>query len=54
MADINMGGPTDCSICISIIRSVDRHIKLGCGHKFHDICFQGWGQRKCPNCNAVF
>lgn len=46
--------PTDCTICITTIRSIDRLIKLGCGHKFHDSCFQGWSQRRCPNCNCPY
>jgi hypothetical protein len=49
-----MDGPTNCTICITIIRSFDRHIKLGCNPKFHDVCFQGVNRRVCPNCNCPF
>jgi len=46
----------ECSICfeeIEIKRVLDMGmIKLKCGHKFHDNCYDKWSRNTCPLCRC--
>ena len=52
-----LGNNTECTICLQTFVQSEYLIRLGCGHIFHQSCWDRHGSvsnaaRFCPNCRA--